>query len=410
MELFCVCIRGLETFCTEELSLKLCFHYPITIKEHDNSGLVRLLLQEDSIWDSNDSITSLLLALKELRSVMRICIGLGQLSDLPFTSSSSEEEATFALRGRVATLLYGLDFQEKMRICQLSWLPICFKKFLHDDFPVMPTFRVSCERNRQFKPAKGIGTPEIERALGSGVVKQFGWKVDCKNHDLEIYADLTQNTLMVGLTLPGLVNLHKAPHRRIEGCQAPTVLNASLAYSLVIASRLRPGEILCDPCCGIGTIPFEAIHYCPEIITHSGDISEEGIYWAKKRQETAGYLAKKMKFQVWNADSLSEIEDNSIDLVISDLPFGHRHGNNNSVGILYRHLLNTLTRILRQKSGRAVLLAMSKKSMLKALESCPKNLVYDDKFGNGTGLVEILIGNLRADVLGNYNVWKPACF
>ena len=63
------------------------------------------------------------------------------------------------------------------------------------------------------------------------------------------------------------------------------------------------------------------------------------------------------------------LKDNSIDVLVSDLPFGKRSGSKADNKVLYPKILVSMARVVRPISGRAVLLTQDKNSMLK---SAPK--------------------------------------
>ena len=61
------------------------------------------------------------------------------------------------------------------------------------------------------------------------------------------------------------------------------------------------------------------------------------------------------------------LKDNSIDVIITDLPFGKRSGSKADNRVLYPKTLLSLARVVRPDTGRAVLLTQDKNSMLKSL-------------------------------------------
>ncbi|PIQ28235.1 RNA methyltransferase [bacterium (Candidatus Blackallbacteria) CG17_big_fil_post_rev_8_21_14_2_50_48_46] len=71
-------------------------------------------------------------------------------------------------------------------------------------------------------------------------------------YKIEISMLNDQATLMLDTTGP---SLHKRGYRSDAG-EAP--LKETLAAALVLLSRWEPSRILCDPCCGSGTIAIEA--------------------------------------------------------------------------------------------------------------------------------------------------------
>ena len=65
----------------------------------------------------------------------------------------------------------------------------------------------------------------------------------------------------------------------------------------------------------------------------------------------------------WDATRLP-LRDQSVDIVISDLPFGKRLGNKIDNRSLYFNALRELARVTKIKTGRAVLLTHDRNSMI----------------------------------------------
>ena len=61
------------------------------------------------------------------------------------------------------------------------------------------------------------------------------------------------------------------------------------------------------------------------------------------------------------------LRDNSVDVIITDLPFGKRSGSKADNRVLYPNTLMALARVVRPDTGRAVLLTQDKNSMMKSL-------------------------------------------
>merc|ERR1711862_373689 len=61
------------------------------------------------------------------------------------------------------------------------------------------------------------------------------------------------------------------------------------------------------------------------------------------------------------------LRDNSVDVIITDLPFGKRSGSKADNRVLYPRTLLSMARVVRPDTGRAVLLTQDKRSMFQAL-------------------------------------------
>ena len=96
----------------------------------------------------------------------------------------------------------------------------------------------------------------------------------------------------------------------------------------------------------------------------------------------------------WDVVNAGCLRDNSVDVVISDLPFGRRSGSKADNRKLYPDTLLSLARLVRPSTGRAVLLTQDKTSMFKILPKVAKfwvkSRVVSTNIGGLTALVFLL--------------------
>jgi len=123
--------------------------------------------------------------------------------------------------------------------------------------PAEVKFRASCERHgtHVFK------SNELAGSVGSAVNRKYRWSVDLTNFLLDVFVYVVDNEFVCGLTLLGeeeVKERFRAP--LLPGFTPITALKPSTAYSMAKLARIQPGEIVCDPFAGIGTIPIEASH------------------------------------------------------------------------------------------------------------------------------------------------------
>jgi hypothetical protein len=113
----------------------------------------------------------------------------------------------------------------------------------------------------------------------SGLIKKYGWKVNLKQFNMEVLADLTGDVLVVGICIsPGNINmyvvlelinfkahciietehmleeLHSNPQLLIGKCIHVSITECIL--SMARLARIEPGHIVVDPMMGTGTIPI----------------------------------------------------------------------------------------------------------------------------------------------------------
>merc|ERR1719461_1361329 len=82
------------------------------------------------------------------------------------------------------------------------------------------------------------------------------------------------------------------------------------------------------------------------------------------------YNAQQIEFFKMDICELTdkEIENERVDAIISDLPFGHKCGSHKMNQKLYPKMLSSMHRILK-KDGKALLITMDRKLLIKALDA-----------------------------------------
>ncbi|KAI9297086.1 hypothetical protein K502DRAFT_347378 [Neoconidiobolus thromboides FSU 785] len=237
-------------------------------------------------------------------------------------------------------------------------------------------FRVSVDKNNFKHP--NLKSQDIAgfigfSALSSDQINFTNLKVDLKYHQLDISADLIPTkssegylTLVLGIinTKLNLNNGSYLRRNRIESGR--TSIKPTIAYCLSRYAGIKPGDIVLDPCCGVGTIPIEAsCSYQPQAYYLAGDIEESSIY-SKACINIKYSKVKNVELIQWNSKSLP-IKSNSVDKVISDLPWGMREGSRNMCSKLYPKLMKELSRIVKVGGG-AFLVTLDHPLLKRCLE------------------------------------------
>ena len=83
------------------------------------------------------------------------------------------------------------------------------------------------------------------------------------------------------------------------------------------------------------------------------------------------------------------LRDASVDVIVSDLPFGKRSGSKADNRVLYPSTLLAMARLVRPETGRAVLLTQDKNSMIKTIKKV-------DKYWKSTKFISTNVGGLNA--------------
>ncbi|XP_019654725.2 THUMP domain-containing protein 2 isoform X7 [Ailuropoda melanoleuca] len=116
------------------------------------------------------------------------------------------------------------------------------------------TFRVSCRCSGSM--AKTFTAQEVGRVIGIALKKQFGWKADLRNPNLEIFIHLNDIYSVVGIPV-FRVPLASRAYIKTAG------LRSTIAWAMASLAEIKAGALVLDPMCGLGTILLEAAKEWP---------------------------------------------------------------------------------------------------------------------------------------------------
>lgn len=137
----------------------------------------------------------------------------------------------------------------------------------------------------------------------------------------------------------------------------PATTPGPVAAGLLRMAKLRAGDLLLDPCAGVGTVPIvdAVLRGGPALST------EQDPEATRLARENVMSLAVQPLVSVLEADATDlPLADASVDRVVSDLPFGKRIGSNELNKTLYPAILREIERVLTA-DGRCVLLSDDKR-------------------------------------------------
>lgn len=220
------------------------------------------------------------------------------------------------------------------------------------------TFKVKGER-------KGVKSKVSSMAgaarLGEVMFESFhDLEVSMKQYQMEVHLIMDCEQVLIGISLtPQRVSIR---NRVVVG---PSSLDSANAYALLKWANVQPGEVVFDPMAGAGTIPIEGSHLFPhshfiisDLTTSNIDLSRQNVAACAGQGPISIILADAQKLPM---------RPQSIDVVVSDLPFGMRMGSVNANKSLYPALFKQMERCLRS-GGRAVLMTMAKAVIKKVIE------------------------------------------
>ncbi|KAG8547893.1 hypothetical protein GDO81_027238 [Engystomops pustulosus] len=236
-----------------------------------------------------------------------------------------------------------------------------------DDVSKVLKFRVTCNRAGD---KHSFTSNEAARDFGGAVQEHFQWKADMTNFDVEVLLNISYNEMLVGIALT-----EESLHRRNITHFGPTTLRSTLAYGMLRLCDLEPSDVVIDPMCGTGAIPIEGVSEWPGCFFIAGDNNmnavnrtSSNILSLLRKQQSADSAPQGLPIDTthWDISHLP-LRSGSVDVIITDMPFGKRIGSKKKNWDLYPACLREMSRVCRAGTGRAVLLTHDRKCFIKAL-------------------------------------------
>ncbi|XP_023591437.1 THUMP domain-containing protein 2 isoform X4 [Trichechus manatus latirostris] len=145
------------------------------------------------------------------------------------------------------------------------------------------TFRVSCRCSGAV--GKTFTAQEVGRIIGIALMKQFGWKADLRNPNLEIFIHLNDIYSVVGIPV-FRVPLANRAYIQTAG------LRSTIAWAMASLAEIQAGALVLDPMCGLGTILLEAAKEWPDVYYVGADVSDSQLLGAHDNLKAAGLKDK----------------------------------------------------------------------------------------------------------------------
>ena len=139
--------------------------------------------------------------------------------------------------------------------------------------PLRPTFRASCVRDGQH----AFTSMAVAQALGAAVGQMLGLRAAMAEYEAEVVAIVLQRELLLGINLSASRTgysrgaLPAEPRPLMPHADATARLRLSTASLLLALARVRAGDVVIDPMCGLGTIPLEAVATRGSVLALAGD-------------------------------------------------------------------------------------------------------------------------------------------
>ncbi|USH00373.1 class I SAM-dependent RNA methyltransferase [Thermococcus argininiproducens] len=227
---------------------------------------------------------------------------------------------------------------------------------------------------------------DIAKTAGSAIydkLSKFGMpKVNLDHPSVIFRTELIDDVFFLGIDTTGDSSLHKRPWRVYDH---PAHLKASIANAMIELAELDGGSVL-DPMCGSGTILIELAlrEYDGKII--GIEKYEKHLRGAKMNALAAG-VSNKIEFIHGDATKLSKYIE-SVDFVLSNLPYGLKIGRKSLIPELYMKFFNELSKVLEK---RGVFLTTEKRTIEKAFEENGFKILHHRLVGHGGLMVHLYI-------------------
>jgi 23S rRNA G2445 N2-methylase RlmL len=228
------------------------------------------------------------------------------------------------------------------------------------------TFRVIAQMTGKL----GYRRQEVHDAVLEGVSMRWNrWKPVADDAHIEIWATVAGKWALLAVRLSD----YRMRHRTYKREHLPASLRPTLAAAMVFLSHPRSEDRFCDPMCGAGTILAERALAGAYRQLVGGDIDPLAVQaamanlasWCRSSSSPGGGCV----LHLWDARALA-VRSGSLDVIVSNLPFGEQIGSHQENPALYRRFLLEVGRTLRP-GGRAVFLSSEKDLMRQLIHSDP---------------------------------------
>jgi tRNA (guanine6-N2)-methyltransferase len=197
---------------------------------------------------------------------------------------------------------------------------------------------------------------DFKHAVETGILEQgdHTWRLDEDNAEVEFWATMLRDEFIFTVRLNDDVMRfrdYKISHR-------PGSLRPSVAAALAMLSNPAPDDVFLDPLCGTGTVLIERAHFGRYAMLLGGDTDRDTLEAAR---ENIGPRYKPIELKQWDATALP-LDDSSVDKIVSNLPWGMKHGSHGENRRLYPRLIGEFRRVLKP-GGTMVLLSAEMRLM-----------------------------------------------
>ena len=182
---------------------------------------------------------------------------------------------------------------------------------------------------------------DLQRAVERGIGERddHSWQLGGDDSDVEFWATMFPGEFILTMRLSD----ERLRHRDYKVAHMPGSLRPSVAAALGWLSEPAPDDIVLDPLCGAGTVLIERAHLGRYQLLIGGDSNPVSLAAAR---ENVGPRYKPIELHAWDATAIA-LGAASVSKVVTNLPWGMRHGSHAENRRLYPHLIEEFRRVVK---------------------------------------------------------------
>ncbi len=212
--------------------------------------------------------------------------------------------------------------------------------------------------------ARSVGEHEFRRvdlgrAIERGIAERGDqkWRLVEDGADVEFWATLLADELILAIRLSD----ERMRHRDYKVAHLPGSLRPTVAAALGWLSHPADDDVVLDPLCGTGTVLIERAHLGRYRMLLGGDHDPEALAAARAN---VGPRYKPIMLAPWDAAAIP-LGDRSVTKIITNLPWGIRHGSHADNQRLYPRMIAECRRVLAP--GGAMVLLTAETRLMREL-------------------------------------------
>jgi 23S rRNA G2445 N2-methylase RlmL len=241
------------------------------------------------------------------------------------------------------------------------------KTFLSDEYIIDACKKIEAPRNELAKEINfRLELPRMESRsqyrksvvrISRRIAEECGFKNNPSSYIVDIRIVQINNTTRILWRDVRWLQPGFREHRFV----LPASIHPTVAASLCLAGGIDSSDVFCDPCCGAGTIIAERLGFESAKKVFGFDISNQAIKLSEQNLARFGNLVELQTADMQNLP----LKNNSLNIIIANLPFGIRVGDRSMNRKLYSGFIKEAQRVLAS-GGRLVAYTQDKNAFEKA--------------------------------------------